>query len=394
MLFREKLAVGFCGLLFLIGVADLNTPYVNLFWERHLGFSGRFMVLQGEKVGYVNARSRLMIRPKFDGGVGYFNQDLTPVLSGRSWGFIDVAGQWIIAPKFLTAEEFKEDLAAVSLPVRGSRKFGFIDRAGKLVIPAVYAQVGTFSEGMAPAKSAGLWGYLNPSGQWAIPLKFEEAQDFSEKLAAVKVNGLWGYVDRHGLFFIQPQFADAKVFHDGRAPVKVGERWGYIDTKGQWVIEPSFITAGVFSDGLAAVNDSGYIDTDGRVVVKAGRFGHAHDFSEGLAAVQQYYSNKYKIGKWGYIDRQGRWVIQPRFEIAKDFTGGMARVSKDKNNTQRGYIHHDGNLVWDPADWETTALLKGFFKTVGTVAAIILPFYVMYVLREREKQFYFLQTIS
>jgi len=72
----------------------------------------------------------------------------------------------------------------------------------------------------------------------------------------------------------------------------------------------------------------------------------------------------------------------------------MARVSKDKNNTQRGYIHKNGDLVWDPVDWEKSAILKGLFKTAAMVVAFVLPFYVVYVLREREKRFYFLQTIG
>jgi len=279
MLLREKFLVGFCVLLFLVGVADLNTPYVNLFWEHHLGFPGRFMIIQGEKIGYVNARSRLMIPPKFDDGVSYFDQDPSPALSQGLWGFIDTTGNWTIQPQFLSAKKFTEHLASVSVRDGLILKYGFINEAGDFVISPAYAEAGSFSGGVAPVKSAGVWGYVRPSGQWAVEPKFEDAQDFSEDLAAVEINGLWGFIGQNGLFLIQPQFAEAKGFHDGRAPVKLGQRWGYIDTRGQWVVSPSYVTAGIFTDGIAVVNDSGLIDPDGKAVAATGSFGHVHDFS-------------------------------------------------------------------------------------------------------------------
>jgi hypothetical protein len=340
-----------------------------------------------------------VILPKLDGGISYF-KDIAPALSRDRWGFINAEGQWVIEPQFVLAGEFHEDLAAVGLRANealgkeSSLKFGFVDRQGKFVIEPSYTQVGTFSDGFVPVRKLGLWGYINSTGNVAVPLQFEEAMDFSEGLAAVKLKGLWGFIDRHGWYVIKPQFEEVKPFHDGQAPVKVGQRWGYMDLKGQWTIEPKFVTAGIFSNGLASVNDSGYIDINGNEIVGTGVFSHAHDFSEGLAAVQVREPNKYKIGKWGYIDTKGRWVIQPRFQIAKDFQGGMARVSKDKNNTQRGYIHQNGKLVWDPADWEKSAALKNFWKIVAMVVGFLLPVYAVYVLQERKKQSYYLQTIG
>ena len=68
--------------------------------------------------------------------------------------------------------------------------------------------------------------------------------------------------------------------------------------------------------------------------------------------------------------------------------------SKSLAISKRGYIHHNGKLVWDPADWEQTLIFKGLLKTIGIIVAVVLPFYILFVLRQREKQFYFLQTIS
>jgi len=52
-------------------------------------------------------------------------------------------------------------------------------------------------------------------------------------------------------------------------------------------------------------------------------------------------------GKWGYIDREGSYVIEPRFDEAKEFTEGIARV---KPGTKTGYIDKTGRYVWNPAE--------------------------------------------
>jgi hypothetical protein len=49
--------------------------------------------------------------------------------------------------------------------------------------------------------------------------------------------------------------------------------------------------------------------------------------------------------QWGYIDRAGKWVIQPRFEAAWSFVEGLATVKLDG---KRGYIDETGSTVIEP----------------------------------------------
>jgi hypothetical protein len=62
----------------------------------------------------------------------------------------------------------------------------------------------------------------------------------------------------------------------------------------------------------------GYIDRSGAVVIEP-RFGEAHAFEGGLARVAV-------AGRYGYIDPSGAVVIEPRFLQAFDFSAGRARV--------------------------------------------------------------------
>lgn len=79
----------------------------------------------------------------------------------------------------------------------------------------------------------------------------------------------------------------------------------------------------------------GFIDREGKIVI-APKFGDARwSFSEGLAAV--------KFGsKWGYINVRGDFAIPPRFEYAQGFAGGRAIVLIGKKH---GVIDRTGKLV-------------------------------------------------
>lgn len=78
----------------------------------------------------------------------------------------------------------------------------------------------------------------------------------------------------------------------------------------------------------------GYVDADGNPRV-AGKFDMALDFSEGVAAV--------KMGnRWGYVDGSGDFVIKLGFDEAMPFEAGMAKVKK---NSLWGYVDHAGNEV-------------------------------------------------
>ena len=63
----------------------------------------------------------------------------------------------------------------------------------------------------------------------------------------------------------------------------------------------------------------GFIDKNGKVVIEP-QFGGTYGFSEGLAQVE-------KDGKYGFIDKSGKVVIEPQFDYASDFSEGFARVA-------------------------------------------------------------------
>lgn len=310
----------------------------------------------------------------------------------RRWGYIDVTGRFVIAPRWTFAKGFSEGLAFVGDPATGrtrcidknnqvvfdfpeppptgwlgpeggfreglalvihqgtavGNRYTYIDRAGKLLGPPRFYPAQRFSGGLAAVAENGKWGFLAPDGSLAIPLRYQWAFDFSDGRAGVVLKKRVGYIDRAGKLVIPDRYEVADGFSEGLAPVQPGSpergdttEMGFIDPAGHMAIKPRFLHAHGFHEGRARVLVSmspdrwGFIDPTGKLVIP-GRYDQAQDMSDGLAAVRL-------AGKWGYVDRDGREVIAPSFLTAGDFAEGLAYVWLDPG--RQGYIDKTGREI-------------------------------------------------
>ncbi|MEI7998301.1 MAG: WG repeat-containing protein [Candidatus Omnitrophota bacterium] len=385
MLFREKFVLIFLVIIAYTLLIDQITPWGNILWEAYTGNYSRYEVVQKGKTGYINGRGRLIIPMSFDEGVRYSQQGLILVRVGKLWGFIDHEGQTIIPLKYHWAKDFSQGLAAIARkdPKKFLPTYGFINEKGEEVIPLKYFQARSFTDnGLAAVKKGLLWGYINPYGFWMIPSLYEQAGDFHENRAAVQKKGLWGYIDSSGDMVITPLFEQARDFSQGVAPVKQKGQWGYIDLQGHWVAEPSYIDAFSLSDGVGLVkgqNNVRFLDKNGHVVLHGDGWIEARDFSDGLAAVKT--NTKLKSSnssRWGYLNTKGQFALTPQFDWAGDFYGGLARVGFEKNDIRRGYVNKQGQMIWDPADWQQST---NFRRNVSIALLVVLTLYMFLLIR-------------
>lgn len=199
-------------------------------------------------------------------------------------------------------------------------------------------------------------GGLPCDGERRVAPQTGSSQEFSEGLAPVQVDGKFGYIRKDGCFAIAPKYYMALPFREGVAwvvtqkplrPLGKGE-YGvalfgevtFVDLSGKEVRRPfSAEQVGNFSEGLAAVRPGnifggcskqiGYMNVKGDWAIRP-QFDDAHDFSNGLAAVNR--GGKCHMGgKWGYIDRDGVVQIPFRFDYAGEFTNGRACVKDGKD---------------------------------------------------------------
>jgi hypothetical protein len=201
-----------------------------------------------------------------------------------------------------------------------------------------------------------------------------------------------GYIDKTGKTVIEPKFSYAGAFSGGLASASLGlyEGQGYIDKTGNFVIKPSFRRTWPFSEGLARVQriDFRYcfIDKTGSTVVEIDLRNRKRgpkefrllsvkelsDFHDGLARVQisgvstNPKGEENTFSPWGFIDKTGKYFIEPVFTDAQDFQDGVAvvcakKISKDKTDSILdnikicGYVNKGFRLVEFTAEDTFTA---------------------------------------
>lgn len=112
---------------------------------------------------------------------------------------------------------------------------------------------------------------------------------------------------------------------------------------------------------LVKVNGKkGFIDANGKIVIEP-TFEEAYPFTEGLAAVQ-------KQGAWGFIDTYGRVVIEPQFVSVGFFSDGLATFSDKQHPNKEGYIDKTGKVVVKPQ----FDVAEGFRNGVARVGSFTL----------------------
>ncbi len=189
-----------------------------------------------------------------------------------------------------------------------------------------------------PFESGGKKGFADRSGRIVFKPDFEEVQPFSRGCAAVRSGEKWGYIDTAGNWIIPPSFKNASPFNEGTAVVKsLDDRIMLIDKSGKNLLPDIQIAGWPFTEGCILAekeNRFGFVDLQGTWIINP-EYDNALPFTEGLASATL-------DGKSGFIDKQGRWIIPPVYEETIAFTGGIAIVSID---TSSGIIDKNGNVL-------------------------------------------------
>ncbi len=329
-----------------------------------------FPIHQNDKWGFINRQGEVVIQPQFEIALPFSEGLAVACLNRDKCGYIDENGKYVINPQFEFAGRFSDSLAAVA----SGGKVGYIDKTGKYAINPQFElmqsgpanlttlSLNTFSEGLAQVKIGEKIGFIDKTGKIIINPQFDNAFPFFDGLSATQIGSKWGFVDKEGKIVINPQFDNAQPFINGLAAVIIGGKCGYVDKTGKIVINPQFDQGYPFSDnGLARVwtgGKTGFIDREGKYVINPqfGGLGSDYDvrvlmiftsdiqllsFSEGFAPV--------KVGDKdaGFIDETGKIVINPQFNFASPFYGGLAIVTFGSGpGGDMGWIDKEGKYIW------------------------------------------------
>jgi hypothetical protein len=386
---------------------------------------------QGHRIyGYVDLEGRTAIEPAFLDARG-FSEGLAAVRVAAGWGYIDHNGDWVIPPRFSAAAPFAEGRAAVQ---DSTGRWGYVDPTGRMVLPPRFERLSRFVEGRAwgerpdgqvqsidrdgrvSASSAlvdrvsfgDLSGEVEPDPDY--PMVVHDLRRLDGALIDAVIRSgrmpvevdvaederLTGYEDLAGRAVIDARFEEAFPFVDGLAQVKSDQGVGFIDLNGQVVVPLEFDSALLrFSrDRTVAVDDgkAWLIDTTGRRVADLGPWEwpglrSEEDFADltRYVGLDDFFADgliPWRRGDhWGYVDRDGQWVIGPRFESAQLFHGGFASVTSSGRGQlidTRGRVVRDVGARWiAPPDHGMTRVgseMRWGYLTAGGDWPDVLPF--------------------
>jgi len=188
------------------------------------------------------------------------------------------------------------------------------------------------------------------------------------------------FIDLQGIIRgkVDLDISEFGVYAEGFCPVKYNESYCYIDLDGNILVD-NLMYAGCFQNGKAVIQDAegkwALIDTSGKVcsqyfdeikVDYAGRYLFGDNIIVKQDETYKLYNKSLKKevknlnateidipvlegfvayaadGKWGFVDSKGKVVIEPQYEKAKSFSGGLAAVSE---NEKWGLINVDNEVV-------------------------------------------------
>lgn len=277
---------------------------------------------------------------------------------------------------FRDAAELSEQAwrSMLLVPVLIDGKWGYIDNYDNLVLPPAYDEAKPFYDGQALVRIESDWQLIDAWGNTTGKIHEEwlEVGPFTCGLATfsqVDQTGriFYGSIDYHGNVVFGP-YSDIPIyFIDNTAMVLIDYMRYYLDIAGN-IYSPgyyfyqipegfentlvststvhmnsyymgTFTSAGpVWDEPSRTFGGNGYFYADGTLAIPL-KFSSCGDFNHGMAPVLDF------NGKYGYIDRQGDYVIDPVYEYAGVFSQGLAVIKVDG---LFGYINTNGETVIEP----------------------------------------------
>lgn len=321
--------------------------------------------------GFMDYSGKVIIEAQYE-SLGFFKEGLAAAAKNGKYGFIDKGNRVVIPFEFDNVSDFENGRSVVEC----NEKLGMIDRSGKRIFECEFEDLGAVSEGYVYGAKGEKYGFYEKNGALRIEERFDEAYSFSNGIAKVQLGDRQAYIDPFGTYMIPPGYDNISFFtdsllifeddeyfglmlrnctpvhkaeydeiaqlKDGRALYVKDDLIGYFDEKGKIVLPPKFETfpnyleKGAYSGAHAIAvmkGKYGVIDRNGKFMI-APTFSNLGQVSSLIAFTK---------GKgWGFMDLTGKEILKPQYEFAESFVDGQAIVEQ---LTLSGVIDQKGNFV-------------------------------------------------
>lgn len=320
-------------------------------------------VLQNNKIGIVDISGKSIVECIYVDFKEEYPKYI-PLKLNSKWGFLDEKGriaiqfkyddlEWVADSFFIAKYNNRcgicdyEDNVIIGFEydeievinnikfLKQNSRFGIANSKNKIVTDCIYDDWGlpvngyvVLPKNKSPNHNTTKKGLVNcETGEEIIPFIYDDLGEYSDELIMAERNGKTGYIDINNKLVIPFIYDGGGNFSEGLAMVL--KITGYANTR----------------MGVTRVKKGGFINKNGDVIIP---FSFAEDyylgnsiFCEGLAAVGIAEKNIFAT-RYGYVNKNGEFVIKPIFDDATPFHGGLAEVTIDG---KIGFINNKGNFV-------------------------------------------------
>ena len=380
--------------------------------RRHVSpmYNGYGGIAEKRKMAIITSDAELLSTYTYS-RLGKYSENLQPAKKSKVFGYLNDNGEWEIEPQFYKAGPFINGVALVKYqPVYGHRKYyGYIDKNGEFLLKGKFTKATDINEdGYAIVRKGNLKGVVNSSGKLIIKPKYTKVY-YGEGYFTTFQNGITTLHNSEEKKIKKVRGSRIKGgVSDGKQVIKRIRKVGAIDTNGKKVVDYQYFNLAPFEKGFSVnqrrrttylLHQDGDTVTfvPGRavggfsseyVLIKNGRnyyfvnhsgqntfnliFQDATPFVDGLALVKI-------AGKWGMIDKDGFYRIQPHYDFIEEPSNGISIVGLNETagicdlnafylvaprcnsvtylpnekvyrysfKNEFGYIDTKGNIIWD-----------------------------------------------
>ncbi|MBN1412690.1 MAG: WG repeat-containing protein [Spirochaetales bacterium] len=366
--------------------------YITMF-EGYEGYDKIIMIKQGDKWGFLDQRDKMLIKPRFD-DVAQFSDNALRVKENGKWGLLDSGnGKILLKPAFDTLADIYDGTAIATIGPKNANPDWFaIGEKGEqlFAFDATIQEVFTMVQGYCIVKEFS-GGYLDENGD-QVSLYDYSVFDSRNKtrtllddlddlrgshytfstvlyhggLSVVKGSGKWGVAGLRGQMYMDFELDDKINFKyennrlEEHAIFKKDGRLGLVNKDYQVIAQPLYQEMQEFSDKFYNAKRDGFwylvsIDTGEET---AGPYKAISTFL--IDKDKKELSVQGVNNMYGFIDPEGKLIIEPRFNQVTGFSSVIAGYKKDNK--------------WGVFDITDTVLTEPLYDNVSTVTDGIIKY--------------------
>ena len=276
-----------------------------------------------------------------------------------TWGFVNEAGEKVIAPQYIYAGDFSNGIAFVC--------------KGKWTIDKKWDN--EYNTGLYWTDEE-LWGAIDKAGNVVIPFIFDEinrfcgAEEFYSAHYGGWTDGHWGVIDNRGNWLVEPIFEDIGYeYDDGLFVFYNDNKWakdvllGVYDIRQKTVIfEPQFFDVRFRGDGWIKVEV--FDEELGRRIEKLIDRNGNEKFHSIYSSIYTW-KKPYEVvirdengDRHGLIDENGKAILPCKYKAAWNGISYERKRLVFEEGEKQGIMDFDGNVIVPPIYYEIVDIEK------------------------------------